>query len=106
MNNDSLTAFLTFGELQVSVDSTKLERYLETKYELEGRDYGVRCDTGENFFQVAVRHLEEDEPDTGELEDELVEMLYLDENRWDFDSNSSRDQTILYAERDYAQPFL
>lgn len=85
------------------MEAEKLERYLETKYELEGQDYSVRCDTGENFFQVAVRHLEEDEPDAGELADELLEMLYLDESRWEFDTNKSQDQTILYAEQEQAR---
>ncbi|MFB6144562.1 MAG: hypothetical protein ABEJ98_04595 [Candidatus Nanohaloarchaea archaeon] len=88
------------------MDSKKLERYLETKYALEDRDYRVRCDTGDDFFQVAVRHLEEEEPDAEELADELLETLYLSEERWRFDANKSRDQTILYAERRGSRPFL
>ena len=88
------------------MEEKKLERYLETKYELEGRDYRVRCDTGENFFQVCVRHLEEDSPDTEGLEEELSEMLYLNEERWRIDTDQNQDQTILYAEDNYSDAFI
>lgn len=82
------------------MDSKKLERYLETKYALEDRNYEVRCDTGEDFFHVTVRHLEEEEPEVEELADELLETLYLNEDMWDIETDHRKHQSFMYAEKD------
>ena len=82
------------------MDSKKLERYLETKYALEDRNYEVRCDTGNDFFHVAVRHLEEEEPNAEGLANDILETLYLNEERWSVDTDEGRDQTFLYAEKE------
>lgn len=82
------------------MDEKKLERYLETKYELEDRDYRVRCDTGEKFFHVTVRHLEDDEPELSSLANELLDTLYFNEDRWDIEMEQGKDQSFIYAERE------
>lgn len=83
-----------------------LERYLETKYELEGKDYEVRCDTEEDFFHITVRHLEEEAPETGELVDQLLENLYLNEERWEVDAEQREHQSFVYGEKEGQYDFM
>ncbi|MFB6242082.1 MAG: hypothetical protein ABEJ36_04770 [Candidatus Nanosalina sp.] len=63
------------------IDEEKLEDYVETFYDMQEGDYRVTCDSGEDFFQVTVAHLEK-EPKLDELVDEIFDTLAMDETRW------------------------
>jgi hypothetical protein len=82
------------------IDDEKLERYVETYYDQE--EYLVRCDTGEDFFQITIQHLSK-EPDLEKLVEELFETLAMRDSNWNKKIETDKDHSYAILNRDKLQ---
>jgi hypothetical protein len=79
------------------INEEKPERYVETCYD-QG-EYLVRCDTGEDFFQITIQHLSE-EPDLEKLVEELFEKLAMRDSNWNKKIKTDKDHSYPILNRD------
>ena len=88
------------------LDGEKLQEYVESFYGLEDEDYRVRCDSGENFFQIAVQHEYTEDAELEELVDNIFTFLAMEKEEWDFEYDQKGDHSFVYAGKNYEEPVL
>lgn len=85
------------------LDEEKLEDYVESFYGLAGKDYRVDCVSGEGFFQINIRHLDDEEPELEKVIDNIFRTLALDDEDWDLNYIEKNDYSSVESSKKYLE---